>query len=519
MIREKMYEKVQLFKRQGYSRSEISSDLEIDPKTVAKYYAMDGREFKTYQRGHIFRDRVFEEYEKDILEVYQMNEFSKLNMSAVYDYLEEKYGTLIGNEQTLRNYIGYLITTDKLRLKEKIRLYTKVPELPFGGQMQLDFGQYRCRSGLKLYIFTSLLSASRYKYVVFQDHPFRTKEVISHLLNSFDYFKGVPLEIVIDQDTLLVVSENAGDIIYTNDFKYFIEEQKLKMYVCRAADPQTKGKIENLIKYVKHNLLSIRDFKSADEANESGFQWLKRRANGKISQATKKIPAYLIEEERKHLRPLRNSIFRKNSHAGREQRIASEKAYISVGASSYQLPLKYRDRTVEIYLTKHQLFVFDLYTQKEIISYELSFIPGRMFSKREHGREMEKPAKELKTFVCQMFELKNWQSFTIRNFETFSRYVRDQCLEAKRYFLAKDIDLDILEQSLEYCLKNDTVSFSNLNDTYAYFKRASQGSYDILKEVATLNRLYQGAYEPLEVTERNLSVYKELIEKSKGALI
>jgi len=517
MIREKMYEKVQFFKRQGYSKSEISSDLEIDPKTVAKYYAMDGRKFKAYQKEHMFRDRVFEEYEKDILEVYQMNEFQRLNMSAVYDYLEEKYGTIAASEQTLRNYIGYLITTDKLRLKEKIRLYTKVPELPFGGQMQLDFGQYRCKSGLKLYIFASLLSASRYKYVVFQDHPFRTKEVISHLLNSFDYFGGVPKEIVIDQDALLVVSENAGDIIYTNDFTYFIEEQELKMYVCRTADPETKGKIENLIKYVKRNLLSIRDFKSADEANESGFQWLKRRANGKISQATKKIPAYLIEEERKHLRPLRNSIFRKNSHLGREQRIASEKAYISVGASSYQLPLKYRNRTVEIYLTKHQLFVFDLYTQKEIIAYELSPIPGRMFSKREYGRKMEKTAKELKALVCQMFESRSWKSFTEKNFKTFSRYVRDQCLEAKRYFLAKAIDLDILEQALKYCLKNDTVSFSNLHDTYAYFERASQGSHDILKEIPILDSEYQGVREPLEVTERSLSVYKELI--GKGALI
>jgi len=440
-------------------------------------------------------------------------------MSAVYDYLEEKYGTLVASEQTLRNYIGYLITTDKLRLNEKIRLYRKVPELPFGRQMQLDFGQYRCRSDLKLYIFASLLSASRYKYVTFQEHPFRTKEVISHLLNSFDYFKGVPLEIVIDQDNLMVVSENAGDIIYTDDFKYFIEEQKIRMYVCRASDPETKGKIENLIKYVKRNLLSIRDFKSASEANESGFKWLKRRANGKISQATKKIPAYLIDEERKHLRPVRNSIFRKNSHVGREQRIASEKAYISVGASSYQLPLKYRDRTVEIYLTKHQLFVFDLYTQKEIIAYELSPIPGRTLSKREYGRETEKTAKELKALVSEMFESKNYKSFTEKNFKTFSRYVRDQCLEAKRYFLTKDIDLDILEQALKYCLKNDTVSFSNLNDTYAYFERASQGSHVSLPEIAILDTQYQGAHEPLEVTKRSLSVYKELIDKSKGALL
>jgi len=519
MIREKMYEKVQLFKRQGYSISEISSELEIDPKTAAKYYVMDGRQFKAYQKKHMFRNKVFEEYEKDILKVYKMNEFQRINMSAVYDYLEEKYGTLSGSEQTLRNYIDYLIKTDKLRLNEKIRLYRKVPELPFGRQMQLDFGQYRCRSGLKLYIFASLLSASRYKYVVFQDHPFRTKEVISHLLNSFDYFKGVPLELVIDQDNLMVVSENAGDIIYTNDFTYFIEEQKIRMYVCRAADPETKGKIENLIKYVKRNLLSIRDFTSIDEANESNLKWLKRRANGKISQATKKIPAYLIEEERKHLRPLRNSIFRKNSHLGREQRIASEKAYISVDASNYQLPLKYQNRTIEIYLTKHKLFVFDLYTGEEIISYELSPIPGRMFSKRKCGRETEKKAKELKALVSEMFELKNWKSFTAENFKTFSRYVRDQCLEAKRYFLVKDIDLDILEQSLEYCLKNDTLSFSNLNDTYIYFKRASHESNEIFKEIQRLEKKYQCAHEPLEVNERSLSVYKELIGEGREVLI
>jgi len=121
--------------------------------------------------------------------------------------------------------------------------------------------------------------------------------------------------------------------------------------------------------------------------------------------------------------------------------------------------------------------------------------------------------------VCQMFESKSWKSFTARNFKTFSRYVRDQCLEAKRYFLAKDIDLDILEQALEYCLKNDTLSFSNLNDTYAYFKRASHESNEIFKEIQRLDKKYQGTQEPLAVNERSLSVYKELIGEGKEVLI
>jgi len=517
MIREKMYRKIQNFKRQGYSRKEIVTVAGKDPKTVAKYYRMDERGFRSYRIEHMFRDKALEEYERDILEVYAKNEFAKLNMSSVYDYLEERYGELPGNEQTLRNYIGYLIQADKLRLNEKIRTYTKVPELPFGKQMQLDFGQYTCRSGLKLFIFAAVLSASRYKYVIFQDHPFKTKEVIDHLLNCFDYFGGVPEEMVIDQDNLLVVSENAGDIIYTGDFRYFIEEQDIRMYVCRASDPETKGKIENVIKYVKYNFFNTRDFLNIVEANESVFKWLKRRANGKISQATKQIPAILIKHEREHLRPVRNSIFRKESLIGREERLVNEKACISVDACGYQLPSKYRNKTVEVYITKHKLFIFDLYTGEEIVEYERSPIPGKILCKREYKRETEKTAQELKALVSDIFEGENWRKFTARNFKAFSRYVRDQCLEAKRYFFDNDINIEILEQALEYCMENDTLSFANLNDTYAYFKRERDASKETLpgEEIQTLAREYQAYHEPLDVNERSLSVYKELIS-SRG---
>lgn len=514
MIKEKMYEKIQALKRVGYSRSEISSELEINAKTAARYYAMGEKDFRSYQKEQMFRDKVFEEYEKDILKVYENNEFKKLNMSSVYDYLEERYKTLPGNEQTLRNYISYLIQTDKLKLDENTRTYAQVPQLPYGKQMQLDFGQYRSRSRLILYIFAALLSASRYKYVVFQDHPFKTAEVIFHLLNCFDYFGGVTEEIVIDQDSLLVVSENAGDIIYTDQFKHFIKEQEIGTYVCRKADPESKGKIENLIKYIKNNFLATRDFQSAEEANESVLSWLKRRANGKISQATKKIPALLISCERENLKPLKNSIFRKDTLIGREKRNVNEKGHISVGACGYQLPYKYRNKTVEIYVTNQKLFVFDLFTGEEIVEYTLSPIPGKVICKREFRRENEKTVKELKDFVAAMFEEENWKRFTEKNFKAFPRYVRDQCLEAKRYFWDKDIELDVLDRALLFCIENDTLSFSNLNDTYTYFDREHDESEKILQEIQTIiQEEYQGIHEPLEVSKRDLSVYKELIKR------
>jgi transposase len=492
----KMYKKIQTFKRQGCSRNKIATELEINPRTAAKYYKMDEEDFRVYRTEHLFRDRAFGEYGRDILEVYAKNDFRKLNMSSVYDYLEERYGDLPGNEKTLRNFISYLIQTDKLTLNKNIRTYTKVPELSFGKQMQLDFGQYTCRSGLKLFIFAAVLSASRYMYVIFQDHPFKTKEVIDHLLNCFDYYGGVPKELVIDQDSLMVVSENAGDIIYTDDFRYFIEEQDIGMYVCRKSDPETKGKIENVIKYVKYNFFNTRDFLNIDEANKNVFTWLKRRANGKISQATKQIPAILIDNEREHLRPVRNSIFRKESLIGREERLVNEKDCISVNACGYQLPSKYRNS------------IFDLYTGEEIVEYDLSLIPGKKISKREFKREKGKTAKELKEQVTGMFEGENWKQFTAANFKAFSRYVRDQCLEAKKYFFDKGIDIVILDRALEYCLENNTPSFANLNDTYVFFER-EQKREDL--EILTLSTDYQGGHEPLIVTARDLSVYKEII--------
>ena len=238
MVTRIMYKKIHQLKRRGWSKARMTAELGLHPKTVAKYYAMTEAEFRAYRRAHRYRGKVFDDYQPAILAVYQANGHRPLNMAAVYDYLEERFGSLPGNEQTLRNYIQYLIQAGTLTLQEPQRIYTPVPALPFGQQLQVDFGQWRCRSGLVLFIFAAVLSASRYKYGAVQGHPFQTREVIEHLLACFAYLGGVPRELVIDQDHLLVVSENAGDIIYTSDFQTFIEEQDLAIYVCRKADPE-----------------------------------------------------------------------------------------------------------------------------------------------------------------------------------------------------------------------------------------------------------------------------------------
>lgn len=470
MVKKLMYQQIQRLKNQGYSKKRISKELNIDRKTVKKYFKMSDSDFNNYRISMQFRTKFLDKYCDEILEIYNKNENKRLNMTAVYDYLEEKHGRLHIGEKSFRNYIDFLISTSRLTINESVRLFNKVPELPFGQQMQLDFGQYRCKSGQKLYIFATVLSASRHKYITFQDKPFTTANVISHLLDCFEFYGGMPKEIAIDQDRLMVVSENRGDILYTKDFEYFKEEMGFGMYVCRKADPQSKGKVENLIKYVKYNFFNTRDFQNVEDANNSLADWLKRRANGKISQATKRIPAEDIILEREHLLPVRNSIFRKNYFAGREERIVNDKAYVMVSSNSYQLPPRYKKKTVEIFVTRFKLFVFDINSNEQITEYSLSPLNGQKIANREHDRLQEIKIEDLKNSVSELYKgSKNWDNFVKRNFITFNRYVRDQVADAFKYFRDNEIDADILSRALAYCLENKTYSFANLNDTYNFF--------------------------------------------------
>lgn len=514
MVTKAMYKEIIQLKKQGESKTRISQLLKLDMKTVRKYYQMSEDSFNSYLEDLKVREKVFDSYETEILDLYSANQGRRLNMSAVYDYLEERHGDLPGSERTLANYIQYLIETEKIYFKSTAREYEKVPQLPYGKQAQLDFGEYRLSNQKKLYIFAIVLSASRYKYVSFQDHPFKTTDVISHLLDSFDYFGGIVKELVIDQDKVMVVKENHGDFIYTEKFKLLIEEMNLKMYVCRKSDPESKGKIENLVGFVKKNFLSVRDFKDSEEANEKALLWLKRRANGKISQATKKIPSDEIEIERVHLQAVRNSIFRKDSLLYREERTVDDKGNIAFQASFYQLPGQFRNKTVEVYQAGNKLFIFNPLNGKEIINYPLASLPGTKVTNRSIKRKKEQKLNDLKLKVQTLFSVKNWQSFLEKNFKQFPRYVRDQCIEAEKYFNQSNIDSKILEQALEFCLENQTYSFSNLHDTYQYFFRdrtEEKSSFTIHQAESHLNRVDKKA-QKIKVDAPNLSVYQSLAD-------
>jgi len=282
--------------------------------------------------------------------------------------------------------------------------------------------------------------------------------------------------------------------------------------LCKAL--HNKGKIENVIKYVKYNFLSIRDFTGIEEARESLSRWLRRRGNGKISQATKRIPLLVIKTERLHLWPLKNSIFRKHSLLGREVRMVSDKSFITVDASEYSVPTEYRNRQVEIFKTETELFIFNEKTGDEITKHTISPVSGKRIIRHEHFRDNSKQLKDLHQQTLDMYEFSSWKEYVGLNIKAYPRYSRDQFLYARKHL--KDVeDVSILETVVVYCIENGTYSMTQLKDTYEY------QFHEHRKDQKIIHNLFQGlpekhAYSIPNVASRSLNEYESLVSPPGG---
>ena len=94
----------------------------------------------------------------------------------------------------------------------------------------------------------------------------------------------------------MVVSENAGNIIYTKEFTTSKEHEGFDVYLCNKSDQDTKGKIENVIRYIKYNFFDRYEFYGMERLNSNILIWLDKVGNGRVHQTTLKVLRKNINE-------------------------------------------------------------------------------------------------------------------------------------------------------------------------------------------------------------------------------
>lgn len=205
---------------------------------------------------------------------------------------------------------------------------------------------------------------------------------------------------VYDQDNIIIVSENHGDIIYTQQFESYRREEKFQIYACRGFDPESKGKIENVIGFIKKNFAKHRLYTSSDEWNEQGKLWLERRGNGKMHHTTKKRPANVFKEERHHLRPVRQLIHvpakDKQTYLNTTPsvaRVVRKDNTILHKANRYSVPLgtySHFGKDVQLHIHENTLRVIGPEINEIIGLHEISDQKSVLIQSRDHTRDRSK---------------------------------------------------------------------------------------------------------------------------------
>ena len=522
MVNLSVYEQVQKCKSYDEPKSTVAGKLGISRATVRKYWKMSRAEFDRYQETRARRTRRFEAHRQEIVDLLERNaaDRQQVYVSSIYDVLEERHGSLPGGVRSLGNYVAMLYDSGAVSQEPSGgRVRRPMEEQPAGRQCQVDFGEYTIRGREKAYIYAAILARSRARYVAVQDHPFHTLEVVRHTLDAFEYFGGRVEQVAIDQDRLMTVSENGGEIVHTALFEQFLREQELDVWLCGRHDPESKGKVENLVKFVKTSFFSARTFNSVDEIHEPLRSWLARRANGKVCAATGRIPAVVLEqEERPAMRALRSSIFAADALDRGERRQADHKAMISFAANRYSVPAEYENKAVIVLAADTQIYVHDPHTREQIACHRIpAGKKGQNIVLPQHRVPHGQKADEVFADLAKRFESPSWQAFLAGNRRAYARYWKEQAATLRR--IAKNIEEPaVFEQALVFCVESGSLGAGDLKHAIRHLTEAGANTLPPLLEHAKPILAGRRASGDHTVSKRHLGYYSSLLSLVAGVL-
>jgi len=441
-----MMQEIAYLKEAGYSERDVIEHFSrqgLPPPskpTIRKYFRMDGPPESPHAK--LEKDKAFDRapFRDTIVKILENNK--GCNISSVYDVLQELYvdsgacERLPGNEQTLRNYVKHLRGTGAVPEGGKTpRIYDHVFDTPPGEQMLLDFGQQKLGTGETAHFICMLLRYSRYLVVYMQDHKYNAKEACAAIYRGFQRIGGRPRTLVIDQDAVFVASETYGEVVETEVFGGFRREQELKLWVCNKNDPESKGPIENAVKFVETSFFSARLDGGFDKARMSLQGWLERK-NKRIHQAIFRVPAEVFAEtEKEALQPLLPSYY-EAAPTGFVSAEIKDRPYVLYKSCRYSVPRDCCFSTVLHKAVNGKIHIYNA-DRRYICSHNISECKGSHNQLPEHKKGEPGRWKDIAERLRAKWDCRDFQHF-INGFKKENpRHLAEQ-LEAVERFLDKE---------------------------------------------------------------------------------
>lgn len=281
-------------------------------------------------------------------------------------------------------------------LRPAVPVVTERFETEPGQQAQVDWAAcdriwYRDRLR-SLSSFTMTLGYSRRQYLGFTVSEDMETFERCHI-DAFHYFCGVPSEILYDNLKTAVDHRGPdGQVVWNKRFRDFADYYGFVPRACQPYRPQTKGKVENGIRYVKGNFLLGLDVTqmTLEELNGEALRWLRETADVRVHGTTHERPIDRWPAEAAALKPLDGHRDYDTSYVSHRQ--VNREGYISYRGSRYSVPPEHAGRLL---LVKEEadgkLRVYS--GQHQVIEHTLAEKPGSVITAPGHAEAVRALAR------------------------------------------------------------------------------------------------------------------------------
>lgn len=486
MISKDQFLELKHLKSLGVPTTTIAKKIGISVPNANKWLRLDEDAFDNYIRNNTPYLEQYRHFILSILRICPQTQATNI-MYRIKDQFPDfdcKKSTFFKFVKDLREETGYI--------RPETRPLSFREETPPGYEAQVDFGQFKMKDmydrHVRVYFFCMVLSYSRMRFVYFSREPFRTKTAIEAHKFAFRFFGGRTQTILYDQDRVFVISEHYGNILLVPDFEEFVRKAGFSVILCRKSDPQTKGKVESFVRYVKEGFLQGRQYTGIDSLNSAALEWLDRECNGTTHGRTRKAPRELFREESKYLTKVQLD----DTEA--VIRAVSDKFAVVYNWSKYELPhsrVKQFDQ-IRIEEVDGMLMFYKADTGELIHKCPKAASEGGDIPYRDDGAAMETVGENA---IRRIFDnIEDIDLFISMLREQNKRYANAQM--TKIVSLAKAYSVDQVETAIRYCLR---VKKCSLNEVQAYLLyRYGTG---IGKRKLTENAFYNSKKRAEEIAE------------------
>jgi transposase len=287
------------YKRQGLSITQISQLTGYSRPTIRKYLAQN----KPPRYGpRQPRSTVLEPHLSFLEERLQAGVW---NATVLWRLLQERGYT--GGYTTVKDFV-------RPKRRQAHTVAVRRFETPPGHQAQVDWGDLGKitdpdGTAHKLNAFVMTLGSSR---AMFCDIATDQKLPVFLRMHeaAFEALGGVPQEILYDNTKTVVLKtltegvDGRGEVRLNPTFADFARYWGFTPRLCRPYRPQTKGKVESGIGYLRKNFLCGRDATSVEDLRHQIRTWTATVANIRVHGTTHRVVAQAWDEEKPTLQPL-----------------------------------------------------------------------------------------------------------------------------------------------------------------------------------------------------------------------